>query len=149
GLRAPTEQLSRDLIEYERQLRTILDCVANGRNHGDEFAGILNEWARLGAKLVDSAAGLDKAAAVLAEGESIRRSEELKRTITLTLGGCGAAILLAIVIAVSLTRGIRRVLTRSITVLHEAVGNITVSSQQVAEASRSLAQGATEQASAV
>jgi len=148
-LRSATEQLGRDLKEYDRQLRTILECVKTGHNRGDAYVGVLNEWARLGNKMVDSAAGLEKDAATLAGDESIRQSEQLKRTVSLTLGGCVLAILLAVVIAVSLTRGIRRVLTRSIGALRQAIRTIADASQQVAESSRSLGQGATEQAAAV
>ena len=58
GLKTPTAELSADLDRYEAVLRQVLEVVAKGQNTGPAFAALLTEWASMGGRVVNGAAGL-------------------------------------------------------------------------------------------
>ena len=144
-----TEQLARDLAQYEVELRNILDRVATGRNKDADFGDVIKSWAALGNKLVDTAGELNRKSAAVAEQESAEHSLELRRGVVLTGIGGLVAVGLAAGIAFLLTRGITRTLRHVVGELHAAVKHMAGASQEVAQASRAMAEGSTEQSASV
>ena len=112
---------------------------ADGLKQLDVATGNLEATARVIFKSADQIE--DKGAkAMHAAGNTI------KRLIIVVLGIC---VLIAIVLAFFITRGITKPINRIIEGLNEGAGQIVSASGQVSSASQSLAEGASEQAAAI
>ena len=80
-------------------------------------------------------------------------SKDITRDVTLSrngiLAGSGGAIVLGVLAAIFITRGIARALNRMAGSLNEGAAQVASASTQVAASSQSIAQGASEQAAAL
>ena len=149
ALRAPTDQLARDLETYEVTLRQILSAVENHQNQGDAFKQTLAKWASLGGTLVKSAAALNSDCDLTVERTAQQQTDTLRRDVWLT--AC-CALLGAIVgplIAAGAIRALRAKLISAVHELTQASTEIGRASAEVARSSQALSQGATEQAASI
>lgn len=76
-------------------------------------------------------------------------AEAAGRTVAVLAGGCGAGLLLGLLVATTITRSTRRLLGRVVESLRSGAGETAASAHLVAAASQKLASGASEQAAAL
>jgi len=146
GLAKQTADLAADLETYDGSLHKILETVKNHQNKGPAFTALLTEWARLGGKLVTSAADLSRLSSEHGEVSSRAYADQLSDGATRTAFACALAGLFGMLGGWLLTRSLSRKLAGSATALDEAAIQIASSSEQLASASNSQAQSASEQA---
>jgi methyl-accepting chemotaxis protein len=80
---------------------------------------------------------------------SLAAVRSLGRASQLTLGGLAGALLLGVVLAVALTRGITGPVQRIVAGLNDGADQVAVAAGQVAQASQHLAEGASSQAASL
>jgi methyl-accepting chemotaxis protein len=147
--RSRIDQLGADLDAYEALLRRAIREVEEHRQSTPEFAALLSEWGRIGGRLVDAAAELNRDAAASAGASSRLYSIKLNKGTIRTLIACVVACLIGTLIAFILTRAISRTLKGAAKGLNEAAELIASASQEVAVAAQSLAENASEQAASL
>jgi methyl-accepting chemotaxis protein len=149
GLRPDIEQLRRDFDNYKPVLERIIGVVQQNENHGPEFSGLLNEWARLGGALVDSAGRLSHLEMQQTEESAAQASAQLQRATTTLAIACLTALFTGTLLTYFITRGIARGLNEITLSLGDAARQVAASASQVSGAGQSLAQGASEQAASL
>lgn len=148
-LRPATEQLAVDLDIYDKELRSILKDVEEGKNHSQQFAATVARWAQRGGVLVEAASTLNRTASELVESDSRRHAAQMSTAVKGTITGCLLAVLLASAVSFLLTRNISATLRGASRRMNEAASSLSTSSMEVERASQSLASGATQQASSI
>ena len=148
-LRQPTADLASDFVIYERSLREILETVKNHRNQGPAFDALIKEWARLGGKMVNTAAELRGSAAESAGASAKDHRDQLDRGVLQNVVGCLLAGFGGILGSWLLTRSIGRALSQSAGTLDETARQLAASSEQLAAASNSQAQSSSDQAATI
>lgn len=149
GMRQPTERLAAAMNVYEVSLRGILEDVAQGRNHEENFPATVKQWAKLGGDLVDSAGALGEAATAFVTHECSRNAQRTRVYGMAMTIGCMFSVFLGIIMAVWLSRRVGFALRRSVKSMQEVAETLAASSQEIASASHSLASGASEQAGSI
>ena len=105
-LRPEVEQLRRDFESYKPVLERIISVVQKNENHGPEFTALLNEWARLGGAMVDSAGRLSHAGRQQTTDSAKQAGTQLHRATVTLAGACLAALLTGVLLTYFITRGI-------------------------------------------
>src|SRR5581483_4431255 len=127
----------------------ILAVVAERKNQGPAFNALITEWADAGARVVKSAAELQRLCSREATQSSLDRSGGLKSALRSMLVSCLFIGLAGGLIGWWLSANIGAVLLHSLGQLSEAAGQLNGISNQVASSSQALAQGASQQAAAL
>jgi|CZKS01.1.fsa_nt_gi hypothetical protein len=148
-LRPEVEQLRRDFESYKPVLERIISVVQKNENHGPEFTALLNEWARLGGAMVDSAGRLSHAGRQQTADSATLAGTQLHRATVTLAGACLAALLTGVLLTYFITRGIGNELKEIAETLGDAARQVAASATQVSSAGQSLAQGASEQAASL
>src|SRR6185503_19214277 len=125
-------------------LDSIIGIVQRKENHGPEFTAALNDWARLGGKMTESAARLTHHGAQLVSESTSRASS--KSATWLLAAACLAGLLIGVLLTLWITRRISSVLRTVIAELGQAASEVAGASSQIANSAQSLSQGASEQA---
>lgn len=148
-IRPDVEQLIRDFNSYKPVLDRIVDVVQKHQNHGPEFAALLQEWARLGGAMVDSAGHLGKRGSSATGNSAGLAAAQLHRASAALAGACVASLLLGMALAFFVTRGITRTLREGVQELTEAAHQVAGSASQISESALALARGASQQAASL
>jgi hypothetical protein len=147
ALRPDLDQLRRDFASYEPVLERIIDTVKRDQNRGPEYTALLNEWARLGGVMVDSAGRLSHRGAQLTDASAMQASS---RRATLTLAGaCLAGLLFGAALTFFFMRSIDRDLRTIVRELGDASSQVAGAALQIAGSAQSLSQDASEQAASL
>jgi chromosome segregation ATPase len=145
-LRADTGRLSRDFDNYQPVLEHIIEEVQKKRNHGPEYAALLNEWARLGGSMMDSAGNLSRRGFEDASAASRQTEARMHQGANILGVGYIGGMFLGLVLNFFITRGINGGLRKVISELGEAAEQVTGAAAQISGGAQSLAQGASGQA---
>lgn len=94
AIRPDAEQLSRSENAYEAVLERVIGVIERKRNHGPEFTALVNEWAAVGATMVDAAGKLSHQGIEVTE-EWARQASRQRDTTALAFG-CTAVSLIGI-----------------------------------------------------
>ena len=143
------EQLRRDFESYKPVLERIIGVVQKKENHGPEFNALLNEWARLGGAMVDSAGRLSHTGRQRTADSATQAATQLQRATATMAGACLAALFTGVLLTYFITRGIGKELREIAAMLGDAARQVAASAGQVSSAGQSLAQGASEQAASL
>jgi hypothetical protein len=146
-IRPDVDQLCRDFQSYKPVLERIIDVVQRRQNTGPEFAALLNEWARLGGAMVESAGRLSRRGTEAAD-ESAKQASARRVTIILA-GACLGGLLIGVALTFYVTRDIAGALGKITQELDEAAHEVAGAASQVAGSAESLSKGAMEQAAAL
>ncbi len=149
ALQPETATLAADFSQYETVLRRIPDSVAKGQNSGEEFTGLLNHWASLGGKLVDTAGKLSASGLALSSEHATEASKALEQIVSLTTVGYSGALLAGALIAFFVLRGVNRSLRHIVHDLNSGAEQVRSASTQLAHSAQDLSQGASEAASSI
>ncbi|MBL0155636.1 MAG: hypothetical protein IPP47_00785 [Bryobacterales bacterium] len=148
-LRPETARLVADFARYESTLRRILQVVADKRNSGAEFDGLLKEWATLGGRLVDSAGALNASGMAMFARHATDTSASLKQVVRLTGFGYSVALFAGALVAFFVLRGVNRSLRHVVHDLNTGAEQVRSASTQLAEAAQDLSQGSAQAASSI
>src|SRR5574340_528721 len=147
SLRPEVDQLRRDFDSYKPVLERIIAVVEQKQNQGPEFAALLNEWARLGGGMVDSAGRLSRRGAQ-ATDESTKQASSDRATITLA-AACVAGLLIGVALTFFVTRDIARGLRKVSQDLGGAAEQVAGAASQIATSAQALSDGASKQAASL
>jgi len=143
------DRLVRDLANYEPALKRILDIVDQGRAQGPEFAALLDEWARLGGAMTDSAGRLSRRGSEMAQVSASQTASNL-RTVTKVVTALAAlGVLLGAFLSFVIKKSIEAGLFRVIRTLSDSSDQLANAVSHISGSAQSLAQGASEQAAAL
>ena len=146
-IRPDVDQLCRDFRSYKPVLEHIIDVVQRHENTGPEFAALINEWARLGGAMVDSAGRLSRRGTEAAD-ESAKQASARRVTIILAIA-CLAGLVIGVALTFYVTRDIAGALRKMTQELDDAAHEVAGTASQVAGSAESLSKGASEQAAAL
>ncbi len=149
----------RATVSDEAGLKQINECQAGVKLYNDTMSDMLALWQGrddLAAKrtpLADNVLEQVRAIASTGTSDTLKSSEKaassLSTASTTMIAGLGIAVGLGIVLAIIITRSITRPIIRIADTLSAGAEQTSAASGQVASASQSLAQGASEQAAAI
>ncbi len=133
-----------------------LEQVRKVRTSGREYAAALKQWAQLNQqkdaeyqKLVVAAKDFMSACDSVRDAQAENRTSTTARSNAMMIGGALVAIVIGVLLAVFITRGITKPINRIISSLRAGGEQTASASGQVASSSQSLAEGASEQAAAI
>jgi methyl-accepting chemotaxis protein len=147
------------ITKQEVNLKQLDTCRAAGQAYLDCMETFLTNW--FGREALNKTRG-EVASAVLEAAKqtaiagmqdtsqaSSQAASSLATASTILIAGVGVALLVGILLAVFITRGITKPINRIIAGLTEGSDQVNAAASQVASASQSLAEGASEQASSL
>lgn len=149
SVRDITVQLRRDLQNYNVLLRQVLDVVARGENHGDSFTKLIAEWARLGTRLVKTAAQLNSQYSILAGRGTIEHAARLQNSMRLTVGVLLLAIVLGVITAAVIIRQVTGVVSMAVSRLQSAADGMGAMAEEITASSYAIAGLAQEQSNSL
>ena len=149
----------RELTRLEEDLQRIDNTKAAGQAYASALTAFLAQWKELqdlGTQRTRAGEAVITACSTTADA-GIEQTNEianqaastLSSATTVMLGGLGVAVLVGVLLAFFITRGITRPLTRIIAGLNEGADQVNDAAAQVSSASQQLAEGASEQASSL
>ena len=147
--REKVERRGRDIDTYHSILERIIGVVKRKENHGAEFDALLNEWARLGGAMVETAGRLSRDATQRTTESATQAAVRLHGAAGMLGGACAIALLTALMIAVFLRRQITRVLNQLAAKMAQSAEQVATAAVKVTGSSHSVANGASEQAASV
>jgi len=149
GARPEVEQLGRDIDAYKPVLERIIAVVQQKHNQGPEFDALLNEWARLGGAMVDSAGRLSRGAYQRADESAAQAAARLQDAGWILAATCSIPLLTGLILPFFVRRQITGVLQELAVKMAEGAEQVATAAAQVASSSQSLAQNASKQAASI
>ena len=149
----------RRITRLEEDLQRIDNTKAAGQAYASALTSFLAQWKELqdlGTQRTQAGAAVITACNTTADA-GIEQTNEianqaastLSSATTVMLGGLSIAVLVGVLLAFFITRGITKPLTRIIAGLNEGADQVNDAATQVSSASQQLAEGASEQASSL
>ncbi len=149
SLRPSTNQLLADMDRYEVLLQGILATVEQGHTSGPAYAAQVAEWAKAGNVVVTGAGRLNADTTQMVKTLLGSNSGHLRSSVNVSIGGCVAGCIVALLIGAGVTSSVNRRLSQVAAGIDRASGEIQKTADDVAATSETLTAGAGEQTSAV
>ncbi|WP_103934902.1 methyl-accepting chemotaxis protein [Bryocella elongata] len=148
-VRPAVAELQRAMTAYEEVLRPTLAMVARGERSGPGYDAQVKEWAARGAALIAAAEAVEGESAGLGQRSRSSMVDSLSHAVLLGGVSFTVGLLVAIVFAIWLTRGINGSLNSISAELRVGAGQVSLAAAGVSDASRALARETSEQAAMI
>jgi len=131
------------------QAETLKLRQASSENKSDEVQAFLASAGKIGNDFIEVSQALEKITTDESETDTIAIENNVKTTKTVSAVAAVTAVILSLLIAILITRGIARILKRLVSELSLGAEQTTDAASQVSSASQSLAEGSSEQAASL
>ena len=147
AIRPDAEQLRQSVADYQPVLERIINVVERHQNKGPQFEALLNQWAALGGKMVDSAGSLYQHGMGGTHRWAAQASAH--RDTSVLIFGCIAGLLFGVLLTFLVTRDISRTMRKATRELRGAARYVSGAAEQIAASAHSLSEGASSQAASL